>query len=405
MVELENGIRVVHRHVSHIKIAHVGVMLDIGSRDENPEEQGIAHFWEHMAFKGTKRRKAFHIINRLESLGGELNAYTTKEKICFYSAILSNHLEKALDVLSDITFNSTFPQKQIENERKVILEEMAMYKDNPEDSLFDEFDELVFRGHALGMNILGSEKTVSSFHQEDFFRFINRNLNTKKIIVSSVGNYPFEKLLKLVRKHFQSIPFKNHTPKRIEFANYAPQNKVHERHLIQAHHILGCPSYKLEDPNRIPFFMLTNILGGPALNSRLNMSLREKHGYVYGVEAHFAPYTDSGLFNISFASDPKNVDKCINLVKKEIKNLQTRKLGNVQLNQAKQQLKGQLAMSEENNNALMLMMAKSLLDLNRIPSLDRIFIKIDQITADQLVEIANEALDEDKMSSLTFLPK
>ncbi len=405
MLELENGIRVVHRQVDHIKIAHIGIMLDIGSRDETREEQGLAHFWEHMAFKGTKKRKAYHIINRLESLGGELNAYTTKEKICFYAAVLSNHLDKAIEILSDITFNSVFPERQIEKERRVILEEMAMYRDTPEDALCDEFDEVVFKNHSLGMNILGTEKTVNSFRRQDFKNFINRNLNTDKIILSSVGNYPFRKLQRLAFKHFKQIPYKNHTNGRQVYKGYAPTHLVKNRHITQAHFAIGLPVYKLDHPDRIKFFMLSNILGGPALNSRLNLTLREKHGFVYGVEAHYSPYIDTGLFSISFATDPKNVTRSKNLVFKEIDNLKTKKLGQLQLHKAKQQLKGQLAMSEENNNAMMLMMAKSLLDLKKIPGIDSIFKKIDAISATDLLNVANEAWNMDQMSSLTFLPQ
>jgi len=405
LLELENGIRIVHRQVNHIKIAHIGIMLDIGSRDESPEQQGLAHFWEHMAFKGTKKRKAYHIINRLESLGGELNAYTTKEKICFYAAVLSNHLDKAIEIICDITFNSVFAEKQIEKERMVILEEMAMYRDTPEDALQDELDELIFKNHSLGMNILGTEETVSSFKQLDFKNFLDKNVNTRKIIISSVGNYSFKKLVKLVKKHIQQIPVKNHTSERQKYSGYIPLHLTKNRHITQTHYALGIPAYKLNHPNRIPFFMLSNILGGPALNSRLNLTLREKYGFVYGVEASYAPYVDTGLFSISFATDPRNVKKSINLVLKEINNLKSKKLGQLQLHKAKQQIKGQLAMSEENNNGMMLMMAKSLLDLQKIPIIDSIFKVIDEISAGDLISVANDAWDINQMSSLTFLPE
>ncbi|MDH5608015.1 MAG: insulinase family protein [Cyclobacteriaceae bacterium] len=405
LIELANGIRVVHLEVSHTKIAHVGIMLDIGSRDERPEEQGLAHFWEHMAFKGTKKRKSFHIINRLETLGGELNAYTTKEKICFYASVLDNHLDKAVELLADITFHSTFPEKQIEKERMVILEEMAMYRDTPEDAIMDEFDELVFSGHALGTNILGTEETVQTFGQDHFLNFIGRNLNTTKIIFTSVGNYPVKKLEKMVRKYMADIPCKNHTPERLPFVPLPPKRIVKQRSVTQVHHMMGRASFALNDPKRIPFFMLTNILGGPAMNSRLNMSLREKHGFVYGVEAHFSPYTDTGLFSIAFATDPKNHKKAIALIEREIHLLKTQSLTDTQLHKAKQQLKGQLAMSEENNNSMMLMMAKSLLDMQTVPGLDKLFQKIDSVSAHDLLDLANESWDWDEMSSLTFMPE
>lgn len=405
VIELENGIRVIHKENPYTKIAHVGIMLDIGSRDEHKEEQGIAHFWEHMAFKGTEKRKSYHIINRLESLGGELNAYTTKEKICFYSSLLSNHLDKAVDLLADITFHSTFPERQIERERMVILEEMAMYRDTPEDAIIDEFDELVFKGHALGSNILGTEQSLAQIKQDSFLQFVQRNMNTSKIVISSVGNYSIKKLEKLIRKHVDAVPFKNHTPKRQEFSSFSASVKQAHRPISQVHHLMGKPAYSLKHPDRIPFFLLSNLLGGPAMNSKLNMSLREKHGFVYGVEASFSTYVDTGLFSIGFATDPKHYKKSLSLIEKELRNLQAKPMTEAQLHKGKQQLKGQLAMSEENNSSMMMMMAKSLLDLGTVPSLDGIFKKIDEVTPKKLQELALETLNPEDFSSLAYLPE
>ncbi len=405
LIELENGIRVIHRQMPSTKIAHVGIMLDIGSRDELSEEQGIAHFWEHMAFKGTSKRKAYHILNRLESLGGELNAYTTKEKICFHASILDNHLEKSVELLADITFNATFPENQIEKERMVILEEMAMYRDTPDDAIQDDFDEVIFQNHALGKNILGTEQTVNSFHKPHFLNFLQRNLNTEKIIISSVGNYPTKKLIRLVEKYIAPQPHKNHTPKRDYFNEFQPSTKTVSKPISQAHVAMGTTSFGIKNPKRIPFFVLVNILGGPGMNSRLNLSLREKYGFVYGIDANYSPYLETGLFGIYFATDPKNLKKSHRIIRKELNLLKTKPLGQLQLHQAKQQLKGQLAMSEENNNAVMLMMAKSMLDLNKVPDLNELFDKIDQVNAQQLMDLANESFDMDKMSVLTFQPE
>ena len=405
LIELPNGIRVIHKQVSHTKIAHVGLMLDMGSRDERSKEQGLAHFLEHMAFKGTHKRSSYHIINRLESLGGELNAYTTKEKICFYAALLDTHLEKAVELLVDITFNSTFPEKQIEKERMVILEEMSMYRDTPEDAIQDDFDEQLFPKHALGKNILGTEKTVTGFNQGDFRAFLERNLNTEKIILSSVGNYPASKIKKLAEKYIQSIPHKNHTPERSWFKGYEPTRKEIKKPISQAHFALGLPALSIKDTNRIPFFFLVNLLGGPSMNARLNLSLREKHGLVYGVEANYAPYLETGAFTIFFATDQRNLKRSQRIVLKEIDNLKAKPLGNLQLHKAKNQLKGQMALSEENKNAIMLMMAKSQLDLNKIPDLSSVFRKIEEITPGQIQELARDFLPVDQMSSLTFLPK
>lgn len=404
LIELKNGIRVMHKQISHTKIAHVGIMLDIGSRDETSSEQGLAHFWEHMAFKGTKKRKAFHIINRLDSLGGELNAYTTREKICFFASLLDNHLEKAVELLADITFNSTFPQKEIEKERMVILEEMAMYLDTPEDAIQDDFDELVFQDHPLGKNILGTTGTVSGFQQDHFHQFLQRNLNTEKIILSSVGNYPAKKLIKMAEKHLDTVLHKNHTPKRNYFDTFIPQIKEVRKPITQAHVAMGRTSYGLKDEKRIPFFLLVNILGGPSMNSKLNMSLREKHGFVYGVDANYTPYYETGSFGIYFATDPKNLKKSLNLIHKELDLFKKKPLTELMLHRAKQQLKGQLAMSEENNNAVMLMMAKSMLDLDKVPDINELFEKIDQVTAGELMELSRENFDPDSLSQLTFHP-
>lgn len=405
LLELPSGIRVIHRQVTDTKIAHVGIMLDIGSRDEMDDEQGLAHFWEHMAFKGTKKRKAFHIINRLESLGGELNAYTTKEKICFFSAVLDNHLEKSVELLSDITFHSTFPEKQIDRERQVILEEMAMYRDTPEDAIQDEFDEFIFPKHALGKNILGTPETVSGFEQSDFDEFLKRNMDTERIVMSSVGNYPASKIFKLAEKHLSDIPRKVREHSRKSFNGYSPTRTEQKKAISQAHFALGKPAFDLHDPNRIPFFFLVNLLGGPGMNSKLNLALREKHGLVYGVEAAFSPYQDTGQFGIYFATEAKQLKKAQRLLLKEMDLLKRKSLGQVQLQKAKQQIKGQLAMSEENKNAFMLMMAKSMLDMNKLPDINKIFKKIDGISAEQLQGLASDTLNLEDMSSLTYLPE
>lgn len=405
LVELPNGIRVIHKEVGHTKIANIGIMLDMGSRDEMPEEQGLAHFLEHMAFKGTEKRNSFHIINRLESLGGELNAYTTKEKICFYASLLDNHIEKAVDLLADITFNSTFPEKQIEKERSVILEEMSMYRDTPEDSIQDDFDEQLFPNHSLGRNILGTERTVNSFQQADFRRFLDRNLNTEKIILSSIGNYPAKKIINLAEKYLKPIPHKNHTPSRTWFDGYSVSRNEVKKSITQAHFAMGMPSLSIKDENRIPFFFLVNLLGGPSMSSRLNLSLREKHGLVYGVDASYAPYLETGQFAVYFATDPKNLKKSQRIVLKEIENLKNKPLGNLQLHKAKNQIKGQMALSEENKNAIMLMMAKSQLDLNKVPDINSVFEKIDKITSSQIQELAKAYLPIDQMSSLAYLPQ
>ncbi|MCH7413724.1 insulinase family protein [Belliella sp. R4-6] len=403
--ELPNGIRIIHMEVPHTRMVHSGFILNIGSRDESKEQEGLVHFWEHMAFKGTKKRKAFHIINRLESLGGELNAYTTKEKVCFYATILKEHFNKAAELLCDITFNSTFPEKQIEKERQVILEEMAMYRDSPEDAIQDEFDELVFEGHALGRNILGTEETVGKFSQQDFFDFISSRMDTTNIVFSVVGNITFKKVLNQVEGYLSSIPAKRSLYIRSSYNQYIPKSKVVEKDITQAHCAIGKPAYSIYDQKRFKLYLLNNILGGPSMNSRLNLSLREKHGYVYAVESAYQTYSDTGFLGIFFGTEENTVNRAKKLVLKEMEKLRTQKLGIMQLHMAKEQAIGQMAMAEENYAALMLVFGKNLLDKGKVDSLDSIFDTIRETTAEDLLEIANEVFALDQLSFLTYLPR
>ncbi|WP_422006912.1 M16 family metallopeptidase [Roseivirga pacifica] len=405
LFQLPNGIRIVHKEVPNTKIVHCGFILDIGSRDERENQLGIAHFWEHMAFKGTKKRKAFHILNRLDSVGGELNAYTTKEKICFYASALERHTDSAFELLQDITFDSIFPEKQIENERGVILEEMALYKDSPEDAIQDEFDNVVFGEHPLGQNILGTPNSVKSFHRADFQNFVKQNLNTERVVFSCVGGIPLKKVKRLAEKYFGKVPHFKAEKQRIAFGTYSPQTKVEERAISQAHCAIGSTAFELGHDDRLKFFMLLNILGGPGMNSRLNLALREKYGFVYNVEAAYHPYSDTGLFAIFYGTEKSQANRSRRLVMKELKKLREKPLGTMQLHSAKEQLVGQLAMAEENNVNLMLMMGKSILDLERIESLDSIFKNIRSVTSTELLDIANATLQDDKMSFLTFLPQ
>ncbi|MGK7389829.1 MAG: M16 family metallopeptidase [Candidatus Cyclobacteriaceae bacterium M2_1C_046] len=402
---LPNGIRLIHKEITTTKLIHCGFIMDIGSRDEDQDNQGIAHFWEHMAFKGTKKRKAFHIINRLESIGGDLNAYTTKEKITFYATVLDKYFDKAFELLSDITFHSSFPERQIEKERQVILEEMSMYYDAPDDAIQDEFDQLVFDDHPLGMNILGTAKSLKSFHRRDFEKFINENISTERLVFCSVGNIPFKKVLKLAEKNLGNIPYHSSDRSRIPFKGYKPQHREVKRQISQAHCAIGRDAYSFDDEKRLPFFMLCNILGGPGMNSRLNLALREKHGYVYNIDASFSSYSDTGLFAIYFATELKQLKRSLNLIKKELRLLKEKPLGIRQLHTAKEQLMGQLAMSEENNLSLMLMMGKSILDRNKIDTLDEIFERIRRVTSRELLDIAQEMFDEEQLSLLTYIPE
>lgn len=402
---LKNGIRLVHNQVTSTKIVHCGIMLDVGSRDEDIANQGIAHFWEHMAFKGTRKRKSFHILNRLESLGGELNAFTDKEKILFYASLRDEYFERAVELLADITFDSIFPKEQIEKERHVILEEMSMYYDDPEDSLQDEFDATVFSGHSLGMNILGSQKTVNGFKRSDFTSFVKKHLDTRKIVFSSVGNVSMEVVVRLAEKYLGHVPASKSLVKRKKFTGYKPKEVVLTRDVKQARCAIGRESYKLSDEKRSPFYMLTSILGGSGMNSRLNLALREKHGFVYSIGSHFVPFTDTGLFVISFGTDPSQLKRSIELIKAELKKLCDEPLGIKQLASGKEQLLGHLAMAQESNISFMMMMARNLLDLGTVLSFEEIQDRVRNTTSATLQKLANEMFDPKKLSYLMMVPK
>lgn len=402
---LSNGIRVVHQQITTTKIVHCGIVLDIGSRDEHIDNQGIAHFWEHMAFKGTKKRRAFHIINSLDAIGGELNAYTDKEKVVFYASVRDHYFERAVDVLSDITFNSVFPENQIEKERGVILEEMAMYFDSPDDSLQDEFEAIVFKNHPMGMNILGRKETIASFSKRDFVSFVKNNLGTDKVVFSCVGNISPEQIERVAKIYFEPIQKTKATTRRKRFSTYKPRELVLKRTVKQAKCAIGRDAFPLSDDRRIPMYLLVNMLGGPGMNSRLNLALREKYGFVYSIDAHYIPYTDTGMFAVFFGTEPRQLEKCLNLVRKELNRFAESPLSSRQLSSAKEQIKGQLAMSEENNLSLMLMMGKSLLDTGRVPELDEIYECIDATTSRDLQRIAREIFDERTLSYLVMEPE
>jgi predicted Zn-dependent peptidase len=379
-------------------------MLDIGSRDELDNEQGLAHFWEHLAFKGTQKKNNMQIINRLEVIGGELNAYTTKEKICFHASVLSPYFERALELITDITFNSIFPAKELEKERSVILEEMSMYYEAPEDAIQDDFDELLFPNHSLGINILGTQETVNSFKQSDLNAFIARNLDTSRIVISSIGKHSHDKVFKWAEKHLGHIPAQRNQVKRILPPSMIPMERITKRGLNQSHVALGQQSFAIKHPDRLAFFMLINLVGGPSMNSLLNVSIREKRGLVYSIEANFTSYVDSGFWAIYFGTESNQVSKSIKLIHKEFDKLKDRSLSPAQLLKIKSQLKGQMAMAEESNLNFMLMMAKSLLDREKIETLEEIFDQIDLGSSDQLQRLAQEMFQSEQLSYLIFEP-
>jgi predicted Zn-dependent peptidase len=398
---LKNGIRLVHQQIVS-PVSHLGVILNTGSRDEEINEQGIAHFIEHVIFKGTKKRKAYHIISRIEDVGGELNAYTTKEETSVYAIFLNEYFERSMELISDILINSTFPQKELEKEKEVVIEEINSYKDSPSDLIFDEFEEVLFDGHPIARNILGTPENVKSFSRENIFDFICRNYHTDQMVLSSVGSLPFDKIIRLTEKYFGQIPEKIRSNKRLGFDHYQASKRIVQKDTFQTHCIIGNIAYDHQNPRRIGMVLLNNILGGQSMNSRLNLALRERNGLAYNIESNYTAYSDTGQFSIYFGTDKENLDRAISLVQKEIKQLKNKELGLQQLIKAKKQLIGQLAISNENREDLMLSIGKSYLLYDHVDNLQQVYEKINRLTSREIQEISNEIFEESQTSILIY---
>ena len=398
---LPNGIRLIHKFTDS-PVGHLGILINTGSRDEEPDEHGLAHFIEHSVFKGTKTRKAFHILSRIEDVGGELNAYTTKEETTLYSTFLAEFYERTAELLSDILFNSVYPEKELKREKEVVLEEINSYKDSPSELIFDEFEELIYDGHPIARNILGNPGNLATFNRDVILRFTGNNYHTDQMVISSVGKINFAILVKLIEKYFGHAETKIRQNGRLRFENYFPGTRIAEKDTFQSHCMLGNIAYDVMHPKRITMVLLNSIIGGQAMNSRLNMALRERRGMAYNIESGYTAYTDTGLFNVYFGTDHENLDKAVNLVLKEFKLLREKKLGVLQLSKARKQLMGQIAISTENREDLMLTIGKSYLLFNKVDTVQTIFKKIEAILPVDLMEVANEVLDDKQMSKLIY---
>ncbi len=402
--ELENGIRCIHKEVDS-PVAHLGFFVNVGSRDELPQEHGLAHFIEHTIFKGTKRRKAYHILSRMEDVGGELNAYTTKEETVIHATFLQEHFGRALELFQDIVFNAKFPPKELEKEKVVIIDEINSYLDSPSEIIFDEFDELLFANDPIGRGSLGTPESVNSFSADSVKTFVERGYRTDQMVLASVGKLDVGKLKKQINKYFGEVEGSKSSELRTPFSGYVPVKKELKRANFQTHLMMGNVAYSATHDDRIGLFLLTNLLGGPGLNARLHMSLREKHGYTYNVESNFTAYSDTGLFSIYLGTDDRYLQKCISLVKKELNLMRNKGLGTLQLHKAKQQLLGQVAISQENNQSQMLGIGKSMLLYNEVRTLKEMAAKIEGLTTSQLLRISNEILNEKDFSCLIYRKK
>jgi predicted Zn-dependent peptidase len=400
---LSNGIRLVHEQIDS-PVAHCGVIMNTGSRDESEDQQGLAHFIEHLIFKGTKKRKAHHVLSRMEDVGGEMNAFTTKEETCIHTTFFNDYYARAFELMADTIFNSTFPEKEIRKEREVIIDEINSYKDSPVELMYDEFEELLFDGHSIARNILGTETALNTYNRDHLINFYENNYSTTEMVVSCAGNISFERILKYFTAYFSPYSYKKRSIQRTSysFRNYHAKKKLLEKKTYQTHCIIGSQAYSNHEEKRLVLHLLNNLLGGPGMNSRLNMALRENKGLAYNVESNYGTYSDVGIVNIYFGTDKADLDQCTAITLRELKKLRENKLGTVQLLRSKRQLIGQIAINAENYENQMLSNGRSILLFGRIESLEEITSKIDTINSDELLNVANEIFEPSNLSTLIY---
>jgi predicted Zn-dependent peptidase len=400
---LPNGIRLLHVP-SASAISHACIIVNSGSRDETESQSGLAHFIEHLIFKRTEKRSTNQILNRLESVGADLNAYTTKEYTCIHASFLHPYLDRSLELFNDIVFHSTFPEEEMEKEKGVILDEIASYLDQPEEAIYDDFEDLVFAAHPLGRNILGTTESVNRLSREDIKNFMLANYHTDEMVVAVLGNYSFAKVIKIFSKYYTEIPENLKAPTRIAPAAAPVIIRTDKKPIMQAHTVIGSQAYSLHDSKKTGLLLLNNLLCGTGMSSILNLELREKHGIAYSIESGYSPLSDTGIFTVYFGTDKEKVEKALSLIYREFRKIKEKPLTDVQLQKAKNKFIGQIALGEENRIGLIVSMAKSLIDYDRIDSLDTLFKKIEAVSREEMANISNEILDERNLSVLSFYP-
>ena len=408
---LDNGLRIIHLP-SDSKVVYCGYQINAGTRDEDPGEEGLAHFCEHVTFKGTERRKAWHILNCLESVGGDLNAYTNKEGTVYYAAILKEHIARAVDLLSDIVFHSTYPQQEIDKEVEVICDEIESYNDSPAELIYDEFENILFKGNSLGHNILGTAEQVRQFTTEDALRFTRKLYRPDNAVFFAYGDIDFKKLVTLLKRsvgseelRVKNEEFNSREEERMkgeESNSPEGQTIVMEKHTHQAHVMIGTQAYDVHDDRRMPLYLLNNILGGPGMNAKLNLALREHNGLVYTVESTMVAYGDTGTWSIYFGCDEHDVKRCLRLVRKELDRFMEKPLSDAQLRAAKKQIKGQIGVACDNRENFALDFGKSFLHYGWEKNVDRLYEQVDAITAQQMQAVAQELFDEHRLTTLIF---
>ena len=424
---LDNGLRIIHLP-SDSKVVYCGYQINAGTRNEEPGEEGLAHFCEHVTFKGTERRKAWHILNCLESVGGDLNAYTNKEGTVYYSAILKEHIARATDLLTDIVFHSVYPQAEIDKEVEVICDEIESYNDSPAELIYDEFENIIFKGSLLGHNILGTAEQVRSFKTEDALRFTRKLYRPDNAIFFAYGDIDFKKLVRLLKKSFLSEERRvkseettfgdrresqfNSPEAQAQFNiqhstfntqhSFEGQTIVMQKNTHQAHVMIGTRAYDVNDSRRMPLYLLNNMLGGPGMNAKLNLALREHNGLVYTVESTMVAYGDTGIWSIYFGCDEHDVKRCLRLVRKELDKFMQKPLNEAQLKAAKKQIKGQVGVACDNRENFALDFGKSFLHYGWEKNVDRLYEQVDEITAEQIQAVAQELFDKDRLTTLIF---
>ena len=398
---LPNGIKILHKHRPGA-IAHMSLMVNTGMRDESANENGLAHFIEHMLFKGTKKRKAYHVLSCLENVGGELNAYTTKEETCIHASFLREHYNKAIELIADIAFNSVYPANEVDKEKEVIIDEINSYRDNPAEEIFDEFENNLYKGHEMGRNILGTTDLVNSYTRNDLLYFIKNNYSTDKMVIATIGDIPFNKFKSKVEAYFGDYQQTSTKYNRNKFERLPSFTKIEERNNHLSHCIIGGLAYHFDSHLKMPMVLLNNILGGPGMNSRLNLNIREKYGFAYTIESQYNAYSDTGNFSIYMGVDPNSLDKAVDLVFKELNKLKNNRLGTIQLSNAKNQLVGQLALSSESGLGELLSMTRAAYSQEGIEPLSEIVRKIRNIQSDDILNVANEIFDKNNINLMIY---
>jgi len=402
---LPNGFKIVFRR-STSQVAYSGVYINVGSRDESHAEEGIAHFIEHSIFKGTEHRRAYHILNRIDGVGGELNAFTTKEETCIYASSMAEHIERCIELFSDVLFHSVFPVHEIENEKDVVIEEINSYRDQPADLIYDEFEELVFSGHPLAHNILGNKRNVKSFNPEFLHSFVSTNYTPNRMVLAVVGNIDFKKLVHLAEKYFgdYGIPSSVSTFRRSCETSVSAKKfyKTINRRTHQVHILLGCPAPHLFDERKVAFSLLNNIIGGPAMNSRLNVAVREKYGFCYTIESQYVPFSDTGLFYIYAGVDTGTAERASDLIMRELAKLSSETLSTIQLHAAQRQYIGQMAINNDSALNEMQSIGKAYLNYDRVDTIDDMARDIMSLTASDILSVAKTLLQPDNFSLLCY---